>query len=221
MTFPSFDSELLLWFNQGGNVFLDSIMLRLSCVGSWVLMLLAVLVVVFRNRPAKEALLILLGMALCVLLADQISASVIKPWVCRLRPTHDPLLMFQVRAIEGRGGLYGFVSSHATNVFSIAMYLSLVFRHRLTTLCMFMWAILVGISRIYLAKHFPLDVLCGAALGMLIGMVVYLLLRFVITRVQKSAKQYYSTTYTSSGFLCQDMYIILASVALTLLYVIF
>lgn len=221
MTFPSFDTDILLWLNQSGNIFFDTIMLRLSSSWTWILMLLAVIVLVFRDRPFKEALLILSGMILCVVLADQISSSLIKPLVCRLRPTHDPLLMFQIRILEGRGGLYGFVSSHAANTFAIAMFLSMVFRHRITAIGLFVWATLVGVSRIYLAKHFPIDVLCGAMLGVVVGLSVYGLLHFAVTRLLDTSQQYYSHAYTVTGFANKDMYILLSAMAVTLAYVLF
>jgi undecaprenyl-diphosphatase len=176
---------------------------------------------VLRDRPLKEALLILFGMALCILLADQISSTFIKPWVARLRPTHDPELMFQIRYITGRAGQYGFVSSHAANTFAVATFMSLVFRHRLTTLCLFLWAAIVGYSRIYLGVHFPLDVVCGGLLGVVVGGVVYFLLHFINIRLTASHQQYFSSAYTCSGFLRDDMHIILTVLALTLAYTLF
>lgn len=217
----SIDNDILLYLNQCNNALLDSVMLRFSNTWTWSLLLLAVIFVVMKNRSFREGAAILAGICLCVLLADQISSSLIKPWVCRLRPTHDPDLMFQIRYIEGRGGLYGFVSSHAANTFAVATFLAFVFRHRLTSICLFVWATLVGISRIYLAKHFPTDVLAGAALGVAVGCVVYYILRFFVARFMPSAPQYYSSSYTPSGFLLSDMYVILAAMSLTLAYILF
>ena len=34
---------------------------------------------------------------------------------------------------------------------------------------MFPWAILVSYSRIYMGVHFPGDIICGAAVGMMLG----------------------------------------------------
>lgn len=200
---------------------MDTVMLKFSDTWTWSLLLLVVVFVVLRNRPLKEALLIILGIALCVLLADQISSSLIKPWVARFRPTHDPDLMFEIRHIAGRAGQYGFVSSHAANTFAVATFMSLVFRHRLTTLCLFAWAFVVGYSRIYLGVHFPLDVFCGGMLGIVVGYLVYILLRFATIRLMPSTQQYYSTAYTRSGFLRDDMHILLTVMALTLVYTLF
>lgn len=200
---------------------MDTVMLKFSDTWTWSLLLLVVVFVVLRNRPLKEALLIILGIALCVLVADQISSSLIKPWVARFRPTHDPDLMFEIRHIAGRAGQYGFVSSHAANTFAVATFMSLVFRHRLTTLCLFAWAFVVGYSRIYLGVHFPLDVFCGGMLGIVVGYLVYILLRFATIRLMPSIQQYYSTAYTRSGFLRDDMHILLTVMALTLVYTLF
>ena len=221
MTFPSFDTELLLYINQCNNALLDGVMVKFSDTLTWLLLLLVVVFVVLRDRPVKEALCILLGIGLCVLLADQISSSLIKPWVARFRPTHDPEIMFMVRHITGRGGLYGFVSSHAANTFAVATFLSLVFRHMPTTVSLLVWASIVGYSRIYLGVHFPLDVLFGALLGVVIGMLIYALLHFISLKLNSSPQQYFSSAYTRSGFLYDDIQLILVALFLTFVYALF
>ena len=67
MEFPAFDSELLLYINGFNNVFLDGVMLKFSSTWTWSLMLLAVIFVVLRDRPLKEALCIFLGIGMCIL----------------------------------------------------------------------------------------------------------------------------------------------------------
>jgi undecaprenyl-diphosphatase len=84
------------------------------------------------------------------------------------------LLDFQL-VYNSKGGLYGFVSSHATNAFCIATVFSLISRKRTVVLLLFIWAILTGYSRIYCGVHYPGDVICGALLGVLLGWLVYFL----------------------------------------------
>ena len=217
----SIDTDILLYVNGCSNVLMDDVMLRLSSTWTWALLLLSVVFVILKDRPVREGLMILGGLVLCVFVADQISSSIIKPWVGRLRPTHDPELMFQIRYIAGRGGLYSFVSSHAANTFAVAAFSSLIFRHGLTSVSMFVWAAAVSFSRIYLAKHFPSDVLAGAVLGVGVGCAVYYLIYILSSKFMASPSQYYSNAYTPSGFLISDMHVILTSLSLTLAYILF
>jgi undecaprenyl-diphosphatase len=73
--------------------------------------------------------------------------------------------------------LYGFVSSHAANFFALSAFVSLLFSERkFLSYFLYAWAILVAYSRIYVGKHFPLDVIGGAVLGILIAKIVFCLL---------------------------------------------
>ena len=109
-----------------------------------------------------------------ILLADQLSSSLLKPLVARLRPTHNPEISDLIHTVRGyRGGLYGFVSSHAANAFAFAVFTSLVIRNRYYALTIALWAVLSAYSRIYLGVHYVGDVVCGAILGVLVAIVVY------------------------------------------------
>lgn len=48
----------------------------------------------------------------------------------------------------------------------------------LFALCMWIWAVLTSVSRVLLGRHFVFDVLVGACLGVLEGLVAYHFLRF-------------------------------------------
>jgi undecaprenyl-diphosphatase len=73
--------------------------------------------------------------------------------------------------------MYGFVSNHAANFFGLAAITTLFIRKRWYTWLIFFIAILVSYSRIYVGKHFPGDVICGAILGYAIGLGIYFLAR--------------------------------------------
>ncbi len=93
-------------------------------------------------------------------------AKAIKALVARGRPTEFELVTALDRGAPD-GGL-GFVSGHTTVAFALyAMVVPhLAPRYRLTALAL---ASLVGLSRIYVGAHLPLDVVGGAALGTLTG----------------------------------------------------
>ncbi|MBO9564776.1 MAG: phosphatase PAP2 family protein [Niastella sp.] len=109
-------------------------------------------------------------------LNDFISAKMLKPWFERLRPCFDPELQGIVRSLVGCGGQYGFPSSHAANHFGLAMFwfysIQLINGKRWHWL--WLWAFIIGYAQIYVGKHFPLDIIGGAIMGIAIG---YLLAR--------------------------------------------
>jgi undecaprenyl-diphosphatase len=53
--------------------------------------------------------------------------------------------------------------------FAMAAALSQIFRRRLITLPLFLWALLVAYSRVALGVHYPSDVLAGMIIGFAIG----------------------------------------------------
>lgn len=176
------DADALLAVNGLHDMFQDAFWWMVTAKWSSLLLVLALAwILLHQNR--RHALLVLAMLVLSILVADQVSSGLIKHLVERLRPTHDPSLESMVHVINGyRGGLYGFVSSHAANSFAIATLLALVMRHRVVTLSMFTWALLQCYSRVYLGVHYPGDILGGIVVGVLAGWMVWQLMRWIERR---------------------------------------
>lgn len=173
------DADALLAVNGFHDVFQDAFWWLVTAKWSSALILLA-LVWILLHQNRRHALLVMAMLVLAVLVADQVASGLIKQLVERLRPTHDPSLESMVHVINGyRGGLYGFVSSHAANFSAIAMLVSLVMRCRFVTVSMFSWTLLQCYSRMYLGVHYPGDIIGGLAVGMLAGWLVWLLMRWI------------------------------------------
>ena len=85
------------------------------------------------------------------------------------------------------GGHYGFVSSHAANTFAIGTFLTAAFRKKSKWVgwMLFAWAFLSSYSRIYIGYHYPGDILCGAVLGILIGLIIWKLYQIIEIRLDK------------------------------------
>ena len=176
------DADALLAVNGLHDMFQDAFWWMVTAKWSSLLLVLALAwILLHQNR--RHALLVLAMLVLSILVADQVSSGLIKHLVERLRPTHDPSLESMVHVINGyRGGLYGFVSSHAANSFAVATLLALVMRHRVVTLSMFTWALLQCYSRVYLGVHYPGDILGGIIVGVLAGWLVWQLMRWIERR---------------------------------------
>ena len=173
------DAEALLAVNGLHDLFQDAFWWMVSAKWSSLLLVLSLLwILLHKNR--RHALLVVAMLAVAVLVADQVSSGLIKHLVERLRPTHDPSLENAVHVINGyRGGLYGFVSSHAANFFAISTLVSFIMRHRLVAIALYGWALVQCYSRMYLGVHYPGDILGGIVVGLLAGWLVWCLMRWI------------------------------------------
>ncbi len=177
---------LFFALNGSDSVFLDNIMWTFTGRYVWILLFLFLIFMFFHKVSAKEGILATLMFVVLFVLCDQVSSSLIKPLFERLRPTHHPDFGNLVDTVNGyRGGRYGFVSGHATNSFGLAVFLSLLFRNRWVTVPVLVWAVINSYSRIYLGVHFISDIIGGAIVGWLIGLLVYELYVWIRYRFYK------------------------------------
>jgi len=105
-----------------------------------------------------------------ITLSDQIS-TYFKDLTKVLRPSQENYLKINVHLSKaGPGGLYGYVSSHASNFFTFTLFLTILLpkKYNGIKVALFICSILVSYSRIYNGVHYPMDVLRGAMLGVTI-----------------------------------------------------
>jgi len=179
------DARLLLIVNGAHSPFFDSVMWCISGRWIWVPFYAVLAYLLFRRMSWKRASICLVTIGLIILAADQTCATLIRPEVGRLRPANlnNPLSSF-VHVVNGyRGGRYGFPSCHAANTFALAVFMSLVIRHKWFTVMMFSWAFIVSYSRMYLGVHYFGDLFCGATIGSLFAVLFYYLQNYLFKRL--------------------------------------
>ncbi|CAN5304133.1 phosphatase PAP2 family protein [soil metagenome] len=164
------DQQFLLFLNSFHVSWLDPVMLLVTRTEFWIPLYAFLIFLIFKNYK-KDGWLVLAGIVITVVLADQITSSIMKPYFQRLRPSHEPVLQGVLHIVDGyRGGLYGFASSHAANTTGVAFFMFLLFRDSYKWMgLIFIWAFIMSYTRIYLGVHYPGDVLVGALVGILSG----------------------------------------------------
>ncbi|MFD2936618.1 phosphatase PAP2 family protein [Spirosoma flavum] len=183
-TLNKFDIDLFLWLNGRYMPWLDPIMIWITERNSW-FPLYALLIGWLIYQYRKKAVGFLLTMIAAVALGDQLASSVIKPLVHRLRPCHELALQKLIHPVLECGGQYGFVSSHASTTFALATSVWLLLGKQHAWLKWgFLWAAIVSYSRIYVAAHYPLDVLAGTGIGVLSAMLCVLVFRKLQERIR-------------------------------------
>ena len=183
------DQTITLWLNGLHCPFTDGMWLLFSNRTVWIpLYLLGAGLMIWRCGWKKGLAMVLLT-ALAILCVDQF-ANLIKNWVARPRPCNDAFMnAMGHRLLEGRSRSYSFFSAHAANAIAFAICSAHALhpgtkrakakngRDTLSTVyavIISIWAAMVGLSRVFVGKHYLGDVLVGFIAG---GIIAFALTR--------------------------------------------
>ncbi len=183
------DQTITLWLNGLHCPFTDGMWLLFSNRTVWIpLYLLGAGLMIWRCGWKKGLAMVLLT-ALAILCVDQF-ANLIKNWVARPRPCNDAFMnAMGHRLLEGRSRSYSFFSAHAANAIAFAICSAHALhpgtkrakakngRDTLSTVyavIISIWATMVGLSRVFVGKHYLGDVLVGFIAG---GIIAFALTR--------------------------------------------
>lgn len=179
------DKKLFLFLNGFNSSFFDALMLQITHNLIWIPLYLLMIYWLF-NLYKWRVVYILLLIGLTVAICDQVSVKLFKEVFQRLRPSHNEEFSNIIHLVNGRrGGLYGFVSSHAANTFGVATIISFFLNKNYMKYIVFSWALIVSYSRIYLGVHYPFDILGGALLGAGIGIAIFSGFKFYLYKTNR------------------------------------
>lgn len=159
------DEELFLWLNSFHADWLDPIIFQATETITWIPLYAFLIYKIYKIDP-KNSWWVFGGVAMTILISDQVTSGVMKPFFERLRPCHDERWDGVIHNYGRCGGLYGFVSSHAANTFGLAVFLNRKLKGKIKGLrWLYLYAAFVSYTRVYLGVHYPVDILLGAAVG--------------------------------------------------------
>lgn len=190
----TFDHDLFLWLNFDGGSAMDTLMTIISTPASWAWLYMLILWLVWRKEGWRGVLLFLALVAVAVGLSDLIAgifkhSGLLKnlwpSFPARLRPMHTPELEGLVHVVK-QGGQYGTVSAHAATMVAMAVMAIGAIGRRWFKWLMIASVVLICYSRIYMAYHFPVDIVLGTGVGLIAGAVALMCYRLAMRRITRN-----------------------------------
>lgn len=201
------DHNLFLALNFDGGPFMDRLMLTVSGTTMWLPLYALILWLVWRRDGWRNVILFTALMIAALVLSDMVSGifkhngvlgGLLPDFEPRWRPMFTPALEGleiapdSLRAlrmagtpgdwtvhvpVEAVSGRYGTVSAHAATIVALTVLSAAAIRRRWFTALMLFCTVLICYSRIYLGKHFPMDLVWGTLVGAALGWAAYLAYR--------------------------------------------
>ncbi|WP_462352891.1 phosphatase PAP2 family protein [Alistipes timonensis] len=198
-----FDHQLFLSLNFDGGPVVDRLMLTVSGTAMWLPLYALILWLVWRRGGWRNVIVFTVLMIAALALSDMVSGifkgngvlgDLLPGFEPRWRPMFTPSLEGldiapdSLRAlrmtgtpgnwtvhvpVEAVSGRFGTVSAHAATIVALAVLSASAIRRRWFTALMIFCTLLICYSRIYLGKHFPMDLVWGTLVGAILGWAAY------------------------------------------------
>lgn len=165
-------SQLHLYINSYHHDLSNTLFYYLTFLGEgWTALIIAVILLFVRYR---YAVIVILSYALSSVIVQYLKHFVYSD--------HDrPVIFFKnnpdLYLVPGvDNNIYNsFPSGHSTTAFAIYLCLALFIPNKWSKLCLFMLALLVGWSRVYLSQHFFEDIYAGSFIGVASAILIFMM----------------------------------------------
>ena len=174
--------SFVLWINQHSTIFLDYFFKYWTYTGDGWMFAVIVLINIIKKKKYLALSFVFIGLA----------NAAISAFLKRIVFTNMPRPMtffnniYDPHLVEGVTMLHynSFPSGHTITAFSLATFLALINRNKkYMAFLLCLYAILSGMSRIYLFQHFLIDVIVGSFLGSVIAIIFYYLFKNTFTKM--------------------------------------
>ncbi len=165
-----YDVLLLDFLNDLGSAKTDFFWLFVTKKHVWLPFFILLFFFGFKKFSKKQTLIILVfGIAMFTVVLG--ITEIVKYITERVRPCNNPLLDGVFRELVHPGG-FSFYSGHAAASIAICTYFVSLLRKQFKVIyILILWAFLFAYSRLYLAAHYPSDILIGVVVGFIIAKV--------------------------------------------------
>jgi undecaprenyl-diphosphatase len=169
------DKSLFLFLNSLHTPFFDHFFYTITNTWVWVPLYVFILFLTYK-KWGKKTIVILILLIGTVFITDQ-TCNVIKSSTERLRPSRNSELVEQIHLYQKsdgtyyKAGKYSFPSAHAANsmLFAIFVIIFIAEKRKWIIGAAILWSLMLGYSRIYLGVHYPIDVISGFTLGLIVA----------------------------------------------------
>lgn len=184
---------MFLALNFDGGAVMDKIMILFSTPAFWAWLYLIILWLVWKRHGWRGVLIFVVAAAVAVGISDMVAGifkhtgllkNLWSDFPARLRPMHTPELEGLIHVVK-QGGQYGTVSAHTATMFSLLMLSAPIIKRAWFGWTMATAVVATCYSRIYLAYHFPMDILLGALTGLVAGGAAVLLFKLAMKHINK------------------------------------
>lgn len=176
------DRELFLFLNNLGTQEWDWFWVFVTEKETSIPVYILLLFLIFKKIKLKGLLITVVVVGLMIAFTDQF-ANFFKDTIQRLRPCNESFIEYG-RFLAKRCGKYGYFSGHAISSFAVATLVSNILKpyYRHVFFWLFLWAVVITYSRIYVGVHYPGDILTGAILGVLTGYLFFKLYKYLTSK---------------------------------------
>lgn len=173
-----FEVGILNWIAENMHcAFLDTVLSAITHLGdAGIFWIILSIVLIFPKKTRKVGI----SMGVSLILGLLICNCMIKPLVARTRP-YD-FLGVTPYLISAESD-YSFPSGHATACFECATAIFLYSKRWGTAA--YVLAAVIGFSRLYLFVHYPTDVIAGAILGVIDGIIAVAIVKLIYKKLEE------------------------------------